>query len=162
MHVDKDVIDAAQLPERDLDLREGRAPGTQVEVAAYVHDPQSKPGMLDHADAASRLAAQEVDGPHDALVMVEIRVDLTTVIGVVPQRDRIDAGREHLVGVLRRDAQSTRRVLAVDDDEAERVALAQHRQAVEQRLAADSPDHVSDEQDSGLGRVRLRTRLGGP
>ena len=103
--------------------------------------------MLDHAHAPARLAAQEVGRAQDPIVGGQIRVDLAPVIGVVAQRDRIDARREHLVGDLRGDPQAARRVLAVDDHERGRVALAQDRQAVEQRVPADAADDVADEQD---------------
>ena len=78
---------------------------------------------------------------------VEVGVDLAAVVGVVAERDRVDARREHLVGVLRRDPEAAGGVLAVDDDERRRVALAQDRQAVEQRAPAEAADDVADEQD---------------
>ena len=125
VHVDEDVIDRAELSERGLDLGERRAAGPQVEVAAHVDDAERDAVALDHAGAVTGLAAQEVGGPHDPRLGVQIRVDLTAVIGVVPERDRVDARGEHLVGDLRRDAEAAGGVLAVDDDERGGVALAQ-------------------------------------
>ena len=60
MHVDEDVVDVAELAERDLDLGERRAPGAQVEVAAEVDHAEAHAVALDHAHPAARLAAQEV------------------------------------------------------------------------------------------------------
>ena len=62
-------------------------------------------------------------------VLVEVGVDLAVAVGVVAERDHVDAGREQLVGDLRRDPDAAGGVLAVDDDEVRRVALAQARAA---------------------------------
>ena len=148
MHVDEHVVDLAELAERDLDLGERRAPGAQVEVAAEVHDAEAHAVVLHDAAAAARLAAQEVRGAHDPLVRVEVGVDLAAVVGVVAERDRVDARGEHLVGVLGRDPEPARGVLAVDHHERRLVALAQEREAVEQRVAPEAADDVADEQDA--------------
>ena len=92
------------------------------------------------------LAAQEVDRPQDARLCVEIRVHLAPVVGVVPERDHVDARRDQLVRELGRDPQATGHVLAVGDHERGLVALAQHRQAVQQGAPPDAPDDVADEQ----------------
>jgi hypothetical protein len=152
VHVDEDVLDLVELSKRDLDLREGRAASPQVEVSAEVDHTQAYAVVLDHTDASAGLAAQEVGRTHDRLARVQVRVDLAAVIRVVAQRDRVDAGGEHLLGDLRRDAQATGGVLAVDDDECGLVALAQRRQAVEQRAPADAADDVTGEQDASLAR----------
>ena len=116
--------------------------------------------MLDHARASARLAAQEVRRPDDALVARKIGVDLAAVVGVVAERDRVDARSEHLIGVLRRDPEPARSVLAVDDHECRLQALAQNRQAVEQRVAPEAADDVADEQDAcGARRRGRRLRL---
>jgi len=67
---------------------------------------------------------------------------------VVAKRDRVDPGGNQLVGELWRDAQAARNVLAVDDHERRLVALAQDRQALQQRAPADAAHHVADEQDA--------------
>ena len=108
------------------------------------------------------LAAQEVRGPHDAVVAVQIRVDLPAVVGVVPERDRVDAGGEQLVCVLRRDSEAAGGVLAVDDHERQVVALAQHRQAVEQRFAPDAPDDVAARTGSARARWAPPRNARGP
>ena len=48
---------------------------------------------------------------------LEVRPDLAVPVGVVAERDDVGPGGEQLVGVLRRDADAARGVLAVDDDE---------------------------------------------
>ena len=100
------------------------------------------------------LAAQEVGRAQDRACVVQIGVDLAAVVGVVAERDHVDAGREQLVGDLRRDPEAARGVLAVDDDERRGVALAQHRQAVEQRAPPDAADDVADEQDARTPALR--------
>ena len=153
MHVEEDVLDLSQFAERDLDLGERRAPCAQVQVAAHVHHAEADAVVLDHGHAPARLAAQEVRRPDDVVVAREIRVDLAAVIGVVSQRDHVDPRREHLIGVLRRDPEAARGVLAVDDHERRLQALAQHRQAVEQRVAPDPAHDIPYEQDPGGARV---------
>jgi hypothetical protein len=51
---------------------------------------------------------------------VEVGPDLAVAVGVVAERDDVDAGGEQRVGLLRRDADPARGVLAVADDEVER------------------------------------------
>ena len=149
VNVDEDLLDALELPKRGLDLGEGRAAGPQVEVAAQVDDAEAHAVALDHAGPVAGLASQVVGGPHDARLAVEVWVDLTAVVGVVAERDRVDAGSEHLVGDLRGDAEAARRVLAVDDHERRRVELAQNGQTVEQRVPSQPADDIADEQDAG-------------
>ena len=108
--------------------------------------------MLDDHPAAPGLRAQIVGRANDALLSVEVRVDLLAMVGVVAQRDDVDAGAEQLVGDLRRDAQAARDVLGVDHDEGRRVALDEPGQQGEQRAAAEAADHVADEEDA-RGRV---------
>ena len=99
-----------ELAERDVDVGERRAPGAQEEVAAEVHDAEPHAaGALHDADAVAGLAAQVVVGPQDRLVRVEVGEDLAPVVGVVAERDDVDAGGEQLVGDLRRDARGRRR-----------------------------------------------------
>jgi len=152
VEVDEHVVDAAvQLAERRVDVREGGSAGTQEQVAAEVHDAEPQTVVLDDADAVPGLAAQVVVGPQDRLVAIEVAEDLTAVIGVVAQRDDVDARGEQLVCDLRRDAEAARRVLAVDDDEGRRVAVAQQRQQAQQGVPAKRADDVTDEQDARDG-----------
>jgi len=155
VHVNEDVLHVVEVAQGRLDLGKRRAAGPQVQVAAQVDHSQAYPVVLDNAHASSRLAAQEVGRTHDRSLRLQIRVDLPAMIGVVSQRDRIHARRKHLVGDLRRDAKTARRVLAVDHHERRRVALAQDRQAVQQRAPADAPDHVAHEQDAHAGRLAV-------
>ena len=75
-------------------------------------------------------------------------VDLAMAVGVVAERDHVDAGREQLARDLRGDPEAAGGVLAVDDDEVGRVALAQRRQQRQQRALAEPADDVADEQDA--------------
>ena len=111
-----------------------------------VHDAERDAVALDHAGAAARLRAHEVGRPEDVGLLVEVGLDLAVAVGVVAERDHVDAGGEQLVGVLRRDADAASGVLAVDDDEVEPELLAQARQ---QRLERRRP---------GRGRRRRRRR----
>jgi len=94
VHVHEDVINIAQFAQSDLDLGEGRASGTQVEVSAQVHDAEPHTVALDHANAVTGLRAQEVGRTHDPRLGVQVGVDLAAVVGVIAERDRIDAGLE--------------------------------------------------------------------
>jgi len=126
MHVDQHVIDA---PGEPLELRVGlgkrRAARLQMQVPGKVDDAQANAVALDHAGAPPGLAGEEVRRPHDARVLVQIRVDLAVAVGVVAERDHVDAQPEQLVRRSRRDSHSPGHVLAVCDDEVQSVALAQ-------------------------------------
>jgi len=153
VHVDEHVVDVAvEVGEHRLDLDERGAPGAQVQVARQVDHPEAYALVLHDAPSAAGLGAQVVGRAHDALLLVEVVVDLPPVVGVVAQRDRVDAGAEQLVGDLRGDAEAAGHVLAVDDDERRAVALAQPRQQREQRPATEPADEVADEED-GRGGV---------
>jgi len=125
VHVDEDLIGlAAQIREHAVDLGKRRAPRAHVEVPRQVHDRQSNPVALEHDAAATGLPAEEVRRTDHSLVPVEVGIDLAAAVGVVAERDRVDARFEQLVGNLRRDAEAAGDVLGVDDDEGRREALA--------------------------------------
>ncbi len=159
MHVDEDLVGLGELAECRLDLGERRAACFEVQVSAHVDHAEAHALVLDDAQPAPGLAAQKVDRTQDARLVIEIRVDLAPVVGVVAQSDHVDAGREQLVGDLRRDPEPSRGVLAVDDDERRRVALAQHRQAVHQRETPNAAYDVAHEQDRGCVRLGLSHTL---
>ena len=96
---------------------------------------------------AAGLRREVVGGPDDRLARVEVARDLGAAVGVVAQRDRVDAVGEQLVGELGRDPQPAGDVLAVDDDERGLEPPAQLGQQPEQRAPAEAADHVADEQD---------------
>jgi hypothetical protein len=99
--------------------------------------------------AVAGLAAQVVGRPQDPRLLVEVGVDLAVAVGVVAERDHVDAGGEQVVGQLRRDPEAAGDVLAVDDDERRLVALAQRRAAV--RSSARRP---ADPTRSPQNRIR--------
>jgi len=160
VHVDDYVLDASEVGERHLDLGEGRAPGAQVEVAAEVDHAEAHAVSLDHASAAAGLGAQEVGRAHDPRLALQVGVDLAAVVGVVAERDCVHASGEQLVGDLGSDPQAAGGVLRVDHHERRRVALAQDRQAVEQRAPADAADEIADEEDVHAAAVGSLVRRG--
>jgi len=170
MHVHDDVLGAGHLAQRRLDLGERRAPRAQVEVPAHADHAEAHAVALDRAYAVAGLAAQEVDRPQYPRLRVQVGVHLAPVVGVVAEGDRIDAGGDQLIGEPGRDAQAAGDVLAVGDHERGLIALAQERQALQQRAPADAPDDVAHEQDAGPAAVprgspvraarRLQTRGG--
>src|SRR4029453_3402259 len=96
---------------------EGGPARLNEQVAAHVDHAESDAVALDHAPAVSRLAAQEVGGPHDLGARVQVLVDLGVPVGVVSEGDHVDASVEDLVGRLGGDAHAARRVFPVDNDE---------------------------------------------
>ena len=148
VHVDEHVVDlVAQRVQLRVGLGERRAPGVEEDAARQVDHAQARPVALDHAAAVPGLGAQEVRRPQDPLLLVEVGVDLAVAVGVVAQRDHVDARGEELLGDLGRDPEPAGGVLAVDDDEVRRVRVAQAGQQPEQGPAARRPDDVADEED---------------
>ena len=75
-------------------------------------------------------------------------------VGVVAERDDVDAGREQLVGVLRRDADPARRVLAVGDDEVEVELFTKAREPLLDRAQAGPAVYVCNEEElQGVARL---------
>ena len=152
VHVDEDVVRrAGQLGDQRVGLGEGGAPRRHEHVARQVDHRQAHAVAGDDRVAVAGLGAQVVGGPQDPRLVVEVGVDLAMAVGVVAERDHIDAGREQLVGDLRRDPEPAGDVLAVDDDERRVVALAQQRQHAQQRPATGRADQVAAEKDSRRG-----------
>ena len=60
---------------------------------------------------------QVVGRPDDLAALLQVGPDLAVAVGVVAERDGVDAGGEEGVRLLRRDADAAGRVLAVDHDE---------------------------------------------
>ena len=67
---------------------------------------------------------------------------------MIAERDHIDAGCEHLVRELGRDADAVREVLAVEDAEIRVQLVAQRRKALLDGAPAGHTDRVCDEEDS--------------
>jgi hypothetical protein len=153
VHVHEDVVDApAQVGQDRVDLDEGRSPGAQEEVARERDDAEAQAAALDDDGAVAGLRAQVVGGPDDPLLLVEVGVDLAAAVGVVAERDDVDAAVEELVGELRRDPEPAGDVLGVDHDEGRRVLRAQRGEQAEQRPPAEAADDVADEEQ---GRRRF-------
>jgi hypothetical protein len=121
-----------------------------------------KPGAVrarDDREPASRCQRRRVRRSQDAIGGVEIRRDLGAAERVVPQRDRVDSGREEPVGEARRDPDPVGDVLPVRDAEVDLQVGAQRRQTLLERLPAGGPDDVGDEQNA-QGAQTLKTRYG--
>ncbi len=156
VHVDEDVVDLAlELADDGVGGREGRAPGLEEDVAAQVDHAEPHAVAFDHRVAVAGLGGEVVGRPQDVLVGVQVGPDLLAVVGVVAERDDVDAGREELVGDLRGDPETGGRVLPVGHHEGRCVLLAEPGKEAEQSLAAEAPDDVADEEDPG-GRVSHR------
>ena len=105
-------------------------------------------GPPNNAIPVPGLAGQEVRRPQDPLFLVQVRIDLAVAIGVVAERDHVDAGGQHLAGDLRGDTHAAGGVLAVDDHEIGGKPVAQIGQERQQRALPDPADHVAHEQDA--------------
>ena len=152
VHVHQQLVDLpVELVEDRLDLHERRTARAQVQVAAQVDDAETHAIALHHRESVSRLAAQVVGRTHDALLSVQVRVDLLAVVRMVAQRDDVDPRVQELVGDLRRDPESARDVLAVDHDESGSVAFTQLGKKRQQGPAPESADEVADEEDARGG-----------
>ena len=114
----------AEAGEGGIDLAERRARGVEEDLAREVHDAEPSADDLDHGDPPARVALRIVGRADDALLAVEEGVDLGVVVGVVAERDGVDAHVEDRAGHLLGDADAPRRVLAVDHHDVEGVALA--------------------------------------
>jgi len=159
VHVDEHVVGAGHLPQGVVDRREGGRGRLHEQVARHVHDAERRAVLaLEHAGPVARLGPEEVRGPDDELLLVEVGPDLAVAVGVVAERDHVDPGGEQLVRVLGRDADAAGGVLPVDDHEVERELLAQPGEELAQRAAPGGGDDVADEED---GRHALHgTRAG--
>ncbi len=67
---------------------------------------------------------------------------------MVAERDRVRTPREELVGELRRDSDTVRDVLAVDDADVDVQLVAQRAQTFFDRAASRDADDICDEEDS--------------
>ena len=110
---------------RRIRLGEGRANGVEKHLAREVDHAQPPPVLHHHGVAAARAALRIVGRSHDPLLTVEEAVDLPVAVGVVAERDRVDAGLEQLTRRLLGDPDSSGRVLAVGDHEVGLVLVAQ-------------------------------------
>ncbi len=119
VHVDEDVVGLSREGvQGGIGLGERRPPRVHEQVARQRHDPQPRPrrarrrtsrgpGWLRRKFAGRRISSS----------LVEVGVDLALAVGVVAERDHVDAGGEQLIGDLRGDSEAAGHVLAVDDDE---------------------------------------------
>jgi len=89
----------------------------QVHLPAQVDHRDPHPGGLDDRVAAPWILGREVRRPHDPLLGVEKGIGLSVPIGVVAERDHVDARREDLLRRLLGDPHAARGVLAVGDDQ---------------------------------------------
>jgi len=159
--VDQQVVDPTlEPPQRGLGLLEEGVRGVHVEVPGQVDDAQAHAVAGDDRLAPARLRAQVVARTQHPVAAVEVAEDLPPPVGVVAERDDVDAGLQKLVGETRRDPQPAGHVLGVDHDERRPVALAQGGQHAEQRPAPRAADEVAGEEDGrgGIGHGCILSR----
>jgi hypothetical protein len=121
----------------------------QARTVRSRNDPEASPGR----------ERRRVRRSQDAVGRVEVRRDLGAAERVVPERDRVDSGREQAVGESRRDPDPVGDVLRVRDADVDLEVRAQRRQTLLERLPAGGPDDVGDEQNA-QGAQTLKTRYG--
>ena len=96
-------------------------------------------------------------GPQQLLVPLDEHQRFLLVEGMIAERDHVGAGVQQLPQDRLGDTETARRVLAVDGDEVELVALAQARQLLEHRPPAGAAHHVAEEQQThGAYSAHLR------
>ena len=110
---------------------------------------------------SSRCAPGEVRRSDHALALLQVGNDLAAAPDVVAERDRIDAGGQHLVRELRRDPHAVREILAVQDAEVDVQLLPQRGQSFLDRPPAGPADDVGDKQNpqSALPPTRAKRRV---
>ena len=125
--------------------------GRRVEEEGAEHVDHAEPTAVrrrHHGDSAARSRTGRVRRAHDPIRRVEVGADLGSPERVVPERDRIDAHPEELVGEARRDADAVRGVLSVHDAGVD-LELRPHRlQALFERSPSGRPHDVGDEEDA--------------
>jgi len=126
VHVNKNLVGSAveEVLDGTIGGLEGGVRRIKEEVPREVYDAKLHAFLLDHAVAMAGLRAQVVGRPQNRLALVEVREDLGAAVGVVAERDHVNANFEEFVGDFRRDSKAAGDVLAVDDDEGWVVALA--------------------------------------
>jgi len=127
-----------------VDGVEGGTGDAEPDAAAEVDDPHPHPPDLDHGMAATGVRLRVVGRTDYSLAGFEELVGLAVAVDVVAGGDDVGAGAEEVVGGALGDPHPAGRVLAVDDHQVRRVALAQLRHRLPQTLAAGAADHVAD------------------
>jgi len=132
------------VAEDRVDGVEGGAGDAEADAAAEVDDPNPHPSGLDQGVAAAGVRLRVVGGADYPVGVFEELVGLAVAVDVVAGGDDVGAGAEEVVGGPLGDPHPASRVLAVDDHQVGRVALAQLRHRLPQTLAAGAADHVAD------------------
>src|SRR3954447_13707033 len=147
VEVDEHVVGLAlQIGENRVHLGEGRAGGVEEDGAGEVRHRQPHADLLHDGVTAAWVALRVVRGAHDPVVLVEERVDLGVAIGVVAERDGVDACAVQRKRDLPRDAETARGVLAVHDHEVRRVLLHEAGQQQLDGAPSGTPHDVAHEQ----------------
>ena len=152
MKVDDDRVGCTgQGGEQLVDGAERIALHLQVHLPAEIDHGDAHPGGLDDRVTASRIRLREVDRAQDALLGVEVGIDLAMAVGVVAEGDHVGARREELLRGFLGDAYASRAVLAVDYDQIGHALGAQVGHRRRQGLPAGPPDDVPYEQEAHAG-----------
>jgi len=149
VEVHKHEVDAvAQRGEDAVDVAERLVRGVEEDDPRQVHHPEAQPVRGDDREAPPGVAGRVVGRAHDALLEIEVLVDLLVLEGVVAERYGVHVARvEPAPGDLRGDAEPPGGVLPVNHHEVRRVVLAETREKLLERAPTRAPDHVADEQE---------------
>jgi len=156
VHVDEDE---RGLPnggiDEPVDDLEHRGRGMEKERSEHVDDRESgSVRRRNDREPAARRRRRCVRGTHDALRALEVRTDLRPPEGVVPQRDRIHAHSEELVGEARGDSDAVRGVFAVHDADVDCELFPHPGKERFQRTSARCAHDVGDEEDAQGGETK--------
>ena len=100
---------------------------------------------LEEAGALPRRAGREIDRPQETGLALDEDEGLLLIEGVVAERHHVGAGVEEVAEDGFGDAEAPGRVLAIDDDEVELIALDEARDGLDHRIAARAADHIAEE-----------------
>ena len=147
MHVhDYDGREGAQIiddcigdAKRIVDRRHERA-------SHHIHDTDGDTVDIERPVSASRHGRRIVRRTNDTIARLQVRLEVALVEDVVPRRDEVDPGREHLVGGLRGEAETARRIFAIRDRRLDVVLFANERNATFERVTARRADDVTDQE----------------
>jgi len=157
---DAGVHRSRQGVEQLVDRVEGIPLDLQVHLPAQVDHGDSHAGSLDDGVAAPGILGREVRRSHDPLLGAEKGIGLAMPIGVVAERDHVDAGRKDLLRRLLGDSHAPRGVLAVRDDQVRHPLGPKLGHRRRQGLPAGPADDVPYEQEAHRGGSVVDRRRG--
>ena len=145
-----------------VDHLEHRACGVQEQRPEDVDDRETSAVRRRHdREPPAGRVHRGVRRPDDLLRLLEVGADLRPAEGVVPERDRVGAGREQAVGEAWRDPDPVGGVLAVQHAGVDLELGLERLEPLLDRPASRRADDVRDEEDAQEVRsARLPRRSG--